>query len=104
MVISWRSETHLRVSWLSHARTDITFPSKATDYFSHVHYRWKTKYRQKGSLPQLGIEPATFRSQVKHATISASLPGHKDIMQLLCEYFFLERHTLVLNPFPNDKY
>ena len=34
-VISWRSVTNC-VSWLSHTRTNTTFLSKATDYFSHM--------------------------------------------------------------------
>ena len=35
-VISWRSVTHVGVSWLSHTSTNTTFLSKATDYFSHI--------------------------------------------------------------------
>ena len=35
-VISWWSVKHMTVSWLSHTSTNTTFPSKATDYFSHM--------------------------------------------------------------------
>ena len=51
------------VSWLSHTRTNTTFLSKASDYFSHrLLQRWEAKICRKGGLPQPGIELTKFPS------------------------------------------
>ena len=54
--------------WLSHTSTNTTLLSKATDYFSHMLLqRGEAKIHRKEKPPQLGIEPTTTRSRVRHA-------------------------------------
>ena len=54
-----------------------SFLSKASDYFSHMYQRWEMKNRQKESLQQMGIKPATSRSWVRCFTYWA-LPGRAE--------------------------
>ena len=82
-------------SWLSHTSTNITFLSKATDYFSHMlQLRWEAKIRRKECSPQPGIELTTTWSWVRHAHHWAIQAGLGEYGPLVCAVGFLSQAYL----------
>ena len=82
------SRWRICASWLPHSRTNTTFLSKTTDYFSHMLLqRWDGKIHWNECLPQPGIKLTTTRSRVTTEPprrglilIEESSPNWKKIM------------------------